>query len=1011
MRQVFHSNRYFLIWVLVCCPALFALDPLQALGQLHHTSWDAKHGINGIVTALAQTTDGYLWVGTSDGLLRFDGISFEYYRPESGSLKAAWISTLMAAPDGGLWIGYQTNGASFLRNGNVINYSDADGFPVSTVRGFARDGAGNIWAAVVGGLARLEGSRWISRDTDWNYPGKSAWTALADRDGTLWVAADNQIVFLRRGARRFEATNILTGRVSNLTQSPDGALVFYDHSIKKLRALRDRGALQTEILPAVPTPLTAAMFDRDGALWLGGDELSRVPVSEEPLNARIKSATERFSAAQGLSGRGVNAFLEDREGNIWVGTDSGLDRFRIRNVTWFPLTGSDFTLVAGSDGDVWASRHALPTVRVQDGKPAVNGPVRVYTAYRDPDGSAWYGANNGLVRWQDGKSVVIPVPEQVRRLSLRTTPPDPIIASAITKDQSGNLWVAFGGSGEFRLANHAWTFQQILPDHPDWSANYAFTDSQDRIWLCWGDRIAQYDHGKVLVFRSGDGLDIGPLNVVAEHRERIWAGGHFGLAFFDGRRFHKVHAGGTAGFSSIRGIVGVRDSGLWLATSTGIVHIAAHEIEKVKADPEHRVEFEAFDLLSDLPDVIQTEGTYASGAIQASDGRLWFATRSGAVRVDPARIYRNRLPPPVSIRSMIADEKVYSAFSHPQLPALTTNIRIDYAALSLSIPERIRYRYKLSPLDSDWQEAGSRREAFFTRLPPGQYSFHAIACNNDGVWNSVGATIAFSVAPAWFQTSWFLALCVAMALLLMYVLYQLRLKQLKRRFNLTLEARVDERTRIARELHDTLLQSFHGLMLRLQVVDDLLPEGKAKEELEFGLDRADQAIAEGRKAVYALRSSAEDSLDLAEGVRALGEELATQEAAFRLVVEGSPRELHPVIRDELYRIAREALRNAFSHAKAHQVEAEIVFTSRLFRLRIRDDGQGIALPIIEAGRPGHFGLSGMRERAKNIGAKLSIWSRTGAGTEIDLSVPGSLAYRAAPGRFRLRWFRNKREET
>jgi signal transduction histidine kinase len=226
--------------------------------------------------------------------------------------------------------------------------------------------------------------------------------------------------------------------------------------------------------------------------------------------------------------------------------------------------------------------------------------------------------------------------------------------------------------------------------------------------------------------------------------------------------------------------------------------------------------------------------------------------------------------------------------------------------------------------------------------------------------------------------------------------------------NLRFEERLAERTRIARELHDTLLQSFQGLMLRLQVVDDLLPQGKAKEQLEQSLERADQAIAEGRSAVYDLRSSAITTNDLAQAMRALGEELATQDStAFHLVVEGSMRDLHPIIRDELYRITREALRNAFSHAAAHHIETEITYGERTFRLRIRDDGQGIPPELLEAGRAGHYGLSGMRERAQQIGARFEIWSGAKAGTEIELSVAGSIAYRTSPGRPLFRLFRKK----
>jgi signal transduction histidine kinase len=265
------------------------------------------------------------------------------------------------------------------------------------------------------------------------------------------------------------------------------------------------------------------------------------------------------------------------------------------------------------------------------------------------------------------------------------------------------------------------------------------------------------------------------------------------------------------------------------------------------------------------------------------------------------------------------------------------------------------------------------------------------------MWNTKGASIDFSVLPAFYQTNWFRVLCAAAFFALLWCIYQLRVQQLERRFAIGLEARVNERTRIARDLHDTLLQSFQGLMLRLQLVEDLLPEGKAKNQLEETLQRADQAIREGRRAVYDLRSAA--PTDLAQAVRSLGAEFATEKSvAFRLLLEGAPRCLDPSVSDELYLITREALRNAFSHARAEHIEAEITYGERAFRLRIRDDGDGIPTQILEEGRPGHYGLSGMRERAKQIGGKLELWSRAGAGTEIDLSIPGSVAYRTSVAR-------------
>ncbi|MGB6686481.1 MAG: two-component regulator propeller domain-containing protein [Terracidiphilus sp.] len=985
------------------CSPLFALNPNQPLAQLYHTTWNAKQGIGGNVTALAQTTDGYLWVGTTDGLLRFDGISFERYQPEAGSLVATSISALMAVPDGGLWVGYNRGGASLVRNGRVINYSDADGFPVSTVRCFARDQSGTIWAAVVGGFARLEGRQWQRNYSDWNYPDRTAWALLVDREGTLWVATGSEIVYRPAGEKQFQDTGIRSGKVKVLVQAPDGAIMFYDDKLDKLRAFRHDMGKEIEMLPDIGIRTNSALFDRDGALWIGGDGLSRISSPDGARGNGFKPAVEKFTEGQGLSNQNVEAILEDREGNLWTGTDGGLDRFRYRNVTWFPLRGGPFSLAAGPGGEVWAGSRGelIPLVGVEDRKPITGGPTDVFTNYRDPDGTIWFSGDRTLLHWQNGGFSKVEVPGQVEKLSLSAKPPDPIIASAITKDRSGNLWVAFGGSGEFRLKDGTWTFVQILPDHPDWSANFAFTDSSDCIWLLWGDRAAEYDHGNVHIFGVKEGLAIGPPNVIAGSDRAIWVGGESGLAFLEGGRFHALQSAGDTAFTSVNGIVATRNDGLWLSTRSGIVHIPESEIKAVLQHPAHPVTFELFDLTSDLPEPIQRGEVYSSGAIQANDGGLWFATRNGAVRLDPSHIYRNPLPPPVSIRSVIADDKTYSAFSSPALPALTQNLRIEYAALSLSIPERVRFRYKLEGWDTGWHDAGSRRDAFFTHLAPGNYSFHVIACNNDAVWNDKGAVLNFTVAPAWFQTLWFQAFCTGVFLFLLWAIYQLHLRRLKGQFKLALEARVDERTRIARELHDTLLQSLHGVMFQFQAARNMLPRSPddAMKALDGALLETEQAIAESRDAIHDLRTEPVGPSDLAELLTAAGQELAearhTDRRApeFRLIVEGERRILSTDMQDEVYRIAREIIRNAFQHARADLIEAEIHYDDHGLRLRVRDDGIGVDAKVLEeGGRPGHWGLRGLHERAQQIGARLDFWSEAGAGTEVQLTVPAAAAY-------------------
>jgi len=1001
LSQKFSQALWIYAALTLCCSSTFALDPSQPLTQLYHTSWGAKEGVTGNVIALAQTTDGYLWVGTTDGLLRFDGVYFEQYQPESGTLPAKSISALMAVSDGGLWVGFYRGGASFIKDGRVTNYSDSDGLPVSTVRYFARDRSGAIWVAAVGGLARLEGQRWQSRYKDWNYPDKPLWALLADRDGTLWVATGSQIMFMPAGKERFENTGIKAGKMFGLTQAPDGAILICDDGLKRVRAFRRNRDNKIELLPDIDIGAYWAVFDRDGALWIGGDGLSRIPFFGRVIGSRSSQEVERFTTAEGLSDKTVDVILEDREGDIWVGTDQGLDRFRHRNVTWFPVRGGPFTLVAGADGDVWAgSRGNVPLVKVQDRKPAVGGPTDVFAAYREGDGSIWYSGNHTLIHWQNGRFLNVTVPDQVLKLSRSEKPPDPIIASAITKDLSGNLWVAFGGSGEFRLESDVWSFVQVLPDHPDWSAAYAFTDAVGRIWFLWGDRIACYDHGNIQIFGAKEGLAIGPPDVMAGG-DQIWVGGESGLSLLKDGQFHTIESSETTGFISVTGIVVVRDGGIWLSTGPGIVHIPEAEIRNVIHDPQHKVAFELFDVVSDLPEPIQRGQVYSSGAIQASDGMIWFATRHGAVRVDPAHIYRNPVPPPVLMRSVVADDKTYSPLSNPALPALTKNLRIEYAALSLSIPERVRFRYKLEGWDNEWHDGEGRREAFFTHLGPAGYTFRVIACNNDGVWNEVGAALNFSVAPAWFQTVWFRTICVGIVLLLVWSLYQLRLKQLEQRFRVGLEARVNERTRIARELHDTLLQSLHGLMFQFQAARNMLPSrpDEAISTLDGALVGTEQAIAESRDAIQGLRSELTAQRDLEQLLTLAGQELAAVRDAshdpptFRVIVEGERRTLVPILQDETYRIAREVIRNAFRHAIATRIEVEVRYGARQLRLRIRDDGKGMDSKVLQdSGRPGHWGLPGIRERAKRIGARLEFWSEAGAGTEVELTVPGTIAY-------------------
>lgn len=314
--------------------------------------------------------------------------------------------------------------------------------------------------------------------------------------------------------------------------------------------------------------------------------------------------------------------------------------------------------------------------------------------------------------------------------------------------------------------------------------------------------------------------------------------------------------------------------------------------------------------------------------------------------IDPRNLPFNKLPPPVNIEQITADHKSYDPVSHLRLPPRIRDLEIDYTALSFVAPQKVLFRYKLDGRDRDWHDASNRRQAFYSDLPPGNYHFHVAACNNSGVWNEAGALLDFSIAPAYYQTTWFRSMCAVAFLAVLWGLYQLRLLQLRREFSVGLEQRINERTRIARELHDTWLQSFQAVMIRLYALTYILDRpAEARDKLEGLLEQGQQAINEGRDAVQGMRSSTVIKNDLARALTAVGGTLASEQNSqgtvdFSVVVEGDSRDLHPILRDEVYRIASEATRNAFRHSGARRIAVEICYDDRRFRVRVWDNGKG-----------------------------------------------------------------------
>ncbi len=440
---------------------------------------------------------------------------------------------------------------------------------------------------------------------------------------------------------------------------------------------------------------------------------------------------------------------------------------------------------------------------------------------------------------------------------------------------------------------------------------------------------------------------------------------------------------------------------MWLNARPGVIRIPAAEIQRALEKPDRFVHCELFDFRDGLPGTAE-QGAPLPSALASSDGRLWFRTTGGAVQIDPEHLSRNAIPPPVFVRSLDSEGREYALTTDLKLPVRTTRVHIEYTALNFSVPERVRFRYKLEGTDKDWQDVGTRREAFYTNLRPGHYRFHVIASNDNGVWNEEGAALQFNILPAFYQTNWFLLLCAAAAGLLAWAAYRWRVRQVTARLDLQFRERLSERTRVAQDLHDTLLQDVLSASLQLQVAEAHLPAGsQAKTIVGEVLTLMGSAIEGGRKAVRSLRTSHEESSDLTQAFSRISQELAMPpEVGYRVTVEGQPRPLHPLVRDEVYRIGREALVNAFRHSGARTIEVELHYAADQLQILVCDDGCGIDPQVLRAGREGHWGLSGMRERAERIGAKLKVLSRPAGGTEVELSVPNDVAFRSySPDRF------------
>jgi signal transduction histidine kinase/ligand-binding sensor domain-containing protein len=743
-------------------------------------------------------------------------------------------------------------------------------------------------------------------------------------------------------------------------------------------------------------------FATDGSLWVvTGKGVQRFDHLERwPTPVATQTAPgESFTPDQRLSSDAVWTVLIDREGIVWVATNSGLDRLRRAALATVGLPHAqehEYSVAAGDGGSVWTGNSSLPLTHVAaDGTTtSVPGTRQTVTVRRDHTGTIWSAGAGDFHLWRSSGGKFSPLHYPDENL-------DSVVF--VAADRNNDPWITTSSGRVYHFSSGEWSGQNEILGKKPGVIGAMVDDQAGNIWFGFSNKVVEWDGSTYHRFSFPDGKRGVSENTMSVRGEHVWLAGAGGVQLFTQGHFDLMRWQDPALPGRVSGIVETETGDLWVNGFSGIAHVSAADLSKWLRDPGSAVSAEHLDELDGLPG-LSGEILPEPSVVEAADGRLWFATTKGIAWLDPATLVRkpNRLPPPVTISAVVSNGKTYAGSRRLTLPAHTENLEIDYAALSLAIPERVFFRYKLDGVDNEWQNVGTRRQAYYTKLRPGQYKFRVIACNNDGVWNDAGATLDFNVSPAWFQTNWFRLLCVACGVFLVSAFYRLRVRQVAAGINARFDERLAERTRIAQELHDTLLQGFLSASMQVHVASDCVAaDSEAKPILTRALELMGQVIEEGRNAVRGLRSSHSLSLDLEQSFARIQQELEPEiakgsDVEFRVITEGQQRPLHPLLRDEVYRIGREALINAFRHARANQIDVTLTYRSNQLLLSVRDNGCGIDPNVLRSGREGHWGLSGMRERADRIGARLQLFSSASAGTEVQLSVPGRVAFQDQP---------------
>jgi signal transduction histidine kinase/ligand-binding sensor domain-containing protein len=927
----------------------------QPLSQLKRSLFTVKDGLPSTIYAIGEDREGFLWLGGSTGLFRFDGLSF---RPMfKDDLPAEIITALYGDSNGNLWIGGQHGKVSRVRDG-IVEQVD-QGLGKATIMSFKQMVDGTIWVVTSSGVYRWVDDAWQRADQDDGIGLKFVWVTGTGIDGSYWIFSPDGAYRRRPDAKRFELTNVDQG-IEAMADLPTGATY-------------PAGGVTADLI-----------VDGHGALWIPTNgKLTRL--HRDDASGQPQLIAENVEGLSSHSDIQVSADFSDSQGNVWIASSDGLEQFRPTRFVPLALPLPVFwpAIAKNNMQALWvASASTTPPMRVATTvtvHPDLSGSSACIAT--GPDGSVWFNGDKGIQHYDHDRITSVPAPPATAQQASLANPKQDCVDMQLAPD--GSLWISMRFTGVTRWDGHAWS-----TINPDMATSIQFDGA--RVWLAFSSgSLTVMDQGRSSVYSSRHGLDLGSLRKLRLGKSGLWITGDDSIAVRIADRFIPLAGSNGERFQNASDLVQLSNGDLWIASARGLYRVSAADVQSALSAPDHTVRFATFDQDDGVED--------AKNLVASDDGRLWVSTRQGVVWIDALHMPSAPPAPRVSIESINDHDVRFSDSSVAPLEKGTRSVTIAYSAATLSDPAKSGFRFLLEGVDEDWQSASDRRAAHYANLGAGDYTFEVEASNADGIWSAQPTRFAFQIQPEFYQTWWFKILCAALAITALWLLYLMRV----RRIYAQLETRTRERESMARDFHDTILQNFQSLLLHVQLAVQSIPEGGARQKLDKALSVTEHALSEGRDKIGELRSLAEPLEDLAADIAHLAGRLGEMyPTTFSMHVEGEPRALVASAASDVHAMVGELVTNAFRHAQASAMHVELHYGRRALNITVIDDGRGTNLSTQAPERTGHWGLQGIRERARRVGGRFVIGAApSGKGTRADLRIPARYVYASR------RWFR------